>query len=81
MDRGIYVSRYNLNFNRNPGSHLHKLNCFRFKFGLYQVNFNDSRRTRSAKSSVNFYKQVIRTKKIPDGDIENDIPDGEVFVV
>ncbi|XP_972032.1 myrosinase 1-like [Tribolium castaneum] len=36
------------------------------KFGLYSVNFSDPERPRTPKSSVNFYKNVIRTRCLVD---------------
>lgn len=38
---------------------------YTLKFGLYQVNFTDPKRERVAKSSVDFYKNVIRTRMVP----------------
>ncbi|PSN34228.1 hypothetical protein C0J52_24414 [Blattella germanica] len=35
------------------------------KFGIYQVDFNNPARTRTAKASVEVYKEIIRTRRIP----------------
>ncbi|KAK7793996.1 hypothetical protein R5R35_003959 [Gryllus longicercus] len=35
------------------------------KFGLYHVDFNDPKRTRRAKTSVNVIKQIITSRQIP----------------
>ncbi|XP_052745507.1 myrosinase 1 [Bicyclus anynana] len=34
------------------------------KFGLYEVNFNDPKRTRTARDSAKYYKNVIKTNDI-----------------
>ena len=36
------------------------------KFGLYDVDFNDPDRKRTAKKSAEVYSQIIKNKKIPD---------------
>ncbi|XP_072400061.1 myrosinase 1-like [Diabrotica undecimpunctata] len=36
------------------------------KFGLYEVNFNDPNRTRTARPSVDFYKKTIKTRCLVD---------------
>ncbi|KAK5649854.1 hypothetical protein RI129_000883 [Pyrocoelia pectoralis] len=38
---------------------------YTLKFGLYYVNFSDPLRTRTPKSSANFYKELIRLRRIP----------------
>ncbi|CAG9813261.1 unnamed protein product [Phaedon cochleariae] len=43
---------------------------FTNKFGLYHVDFNSPNRTRTAKKSVGFYQNVIRTKCLVDECIE-----------
>lgn len=34
------------------------------KFGLYHVDFNDSNRTRSAKSSAKFFSEIIKNNGV-----------------
>ncbi|KAK4882989.1 hypothetical protein RN001_006308 [Aquatica leii] len=38
---------------------------YKLKFGLYNVNFSDPTRKRTAKSSVEFYKNIIKSRMIP----------------
>lgn len=38
---------------------------YTLKFGLYYVNFTDSARTRTPKSSAHFYKEVMRQRQVP----------------
>ncbi|KAF5307523.1 hypothetical protein FQR65_LT06878 [Abscondita terminalis] len=38
---------------------------YTISFGLYHVNFSDPHRTRTPKTSVKFYKQLIKEKKLP----------------
>ena len=38
---------------------------FREKFGLFQVDFNDPDRKRTAKKSAEVYSQIIKSNKIP----------------
>jgi beta-glucosidase/6-phospho-beta-glucosidase/beta-galactosidase len=38
---------------------------FSEKFGLFQVDFNDPNRKRTAKKSVEIYSQIIKSNKIP----------------
>ncbi|KAF5307524.1 hypothetical protein FQR65_LT06879 [Abscondita terminalis] len=38
---------------------------YTISFGLYHVNFSDPHRTRTPKKSVEFYKQLIKEKKLP----------------
>lgn len=36
------------------------------KFGLYRVNFNDSNRRRIPKKSADWYRKVVKEKRIVD---------------
>jgi len=38
---------------------------FSEKFGLFQVDFNDPNRKRTAKKSAEIYSQIIKSNKIP----------------
>jgi lactase-phlorizin hydrolase len=38
---------------------------FSEKFGLFQVDFNDPDRKRTAKKSAEIYSQIIKSNKIP----------------
>ena len=35
---------------------------YTIKFGLYSVNFTDPKRTRTGKTSAQFYKNLIKTR-------------------
>ena len=39
---------------------------FRDRFGLYHVDFENPKRTRTPKDSVHFYKDVVSTKQLPE---------------
>lgn len=41
--------------------------CFFFseRFGLYYVNFSDPARPRKRKASVGYFKNILKTKKLP----------------
>lgn len=42
------------------------LSCFRPKFGIYGVDFNDQNRSRFPKKSTQFFKLLFQTKTLPD---------------
>lgn len=54
----------------NKTFYIQKLNCycFRAKFGLYHVDFEDPLRTRTPKSSVEVVRKIIAERKL----IENE---------
>lgn len=39
---------------------------FRIRFGLYFVDFQSANRTRTPKASAIFYKELIKSRKIPE---------------
>ncbi|XP_050517007.1 myrosinase 1 isoform X2 [Diabrotica virgifera virgifera] len=39
---------------------------YSMRFGFYSVDFEDSNRTRAAKTSVDYYSQIIKNRKIPE---------------
>lgn len=38
---------------------------FSERFGLYYVNFSDPARPRKRKASVGYFKNILKTKKLP----------------
>lgn len=46
--------------------HVLLFSCFRPKFGIYGVDFNDENRSRFPKKSIQFFKQLFQTKTLPE---------------